>query len=108
MSLFLKQSVSFAEAISNLNELPILVLGHRRPDGDCIGSQVALTRISYLWEKTPGRLMKIPFPDPAKVCGRHTVLFSETSGGGRISGHYGRLCRSPPGGRYFEQTISQG
>ena len=62
MSLFLKQSVSFAEAISNLNELPILVLGHRRPDGDCIGSQVALTRILLSLGKDARAVNEDPIP----------------------------------------------
>lgn len=42
---FLEQSSSFASALSNLKGKPVAVLGHRRPDGDCIGSQVALTRV---------------------------------------------------------------
>jgi phosphoesterase RecJ-like protein len=62
MSLFLKQSASFAEAISNLNELPILVLGHRRPDGDCIGSQVALTRILLSLGKDARAVNEDPIP----------------------------------------------
>lgn len=45
MTNFLTESASFAELIRQLEGLSVLVLGHRRPDGDCIGSQVALTRI---------------------------------------------------------------
>jgi phosphoesterase RecJ-like protein len=45
MTNFLSESASFAELIRQLEGLSVLVLGHRRPDGDCIGSQVALTRI---------------------------------------------------------------
>ena len=45
MTNFLPESASFAELIRQLEGLSVLVLGHRRPDGDCIGSQVALTRI---------------------------------------------------------------
>ena len=45
MTNFLSESASFAELIRQLEGLSVLVLGHRRPDGDCIVSQVALTRI---------------------------------------------------------------
>ena len=45
MTNFLLESASFAELIRQLEGFSVLVLGHRRPDGDCIGSQVALTRI---------------------------------------------------------------
>ncbi len=42
---FLEESAHFAQLLSELKEKPVLVLGHRRPDGDCIGSQVGLTRV---------------------------------------------------------------
>lgn len=42
---FLEESARFAQLLSELKEKPVLVLGHRRPDGDCIGSQVGLTRV---------------------------------------------------------------
>ena len=45
MSVFLSQSESFSQLVQELLGRVVLVLGHRRPDGDCIGSQVALTRI---------------------------------------------------------------
>ena len=45
MTNFLSESASFAELIRQFEGSSVLVLGHRRPDGDCIGSQVALTRI---------------------------------------------------------------
>ena len=45
MTNFLSESASFAELIRQFEGFSVLVLGHRRPDGDCIGSQVALTRI---------------------------------------------------------------
>lgn len=45
MTNFLSESASFAELIRQFDGFSVLVLGHRRPDGDCIGSQVALTRI---------------------------------------------------------------
>ena len=45
MTNFLSESASFAELVRQFDGFSVLVLGHRRPDGDCIGSQVALTRI---------------------------------------------------------------
>ena len=62
MSLFLDQSASFAQAICQLRDLPILVLGHRRPDGDCIGSQVAMTRVLLSLGKNVRAVIMIPFP----------------------------------------------
>ncbi|QYY35338.1 DHH family phosphoesterase [Ruficoccus sp. ZRK36] len=38
-------SESFLQLLSELRGKPVAVLGHLRPDGDCIGSQVALTRV---------------------------------------------------------------
>ena len=76
MSLFLKQSASFAEAISNLNELPILVLGHRRPDGDCIGSQVALTRALIALGKDVRAVNEDPIPRTLQKFVGDTPFFS--------------------------------
>ncbi len=45
MTKFLSESSAFGSLLSELKTSKVLVLGHRRPDGDCIGSQVALTRI---------------------------------------------------------------
>ena len=45
MASFLEESSSFSNAFFQLEGKSVLVLGHRRPDGDCIGSQVALTRV---------------------------------------------------------------
>ena len=45
MASFLEESSAFSSAFSQLAGKSVLVLGHRRPDGDCIGSQVALTRV---------------------------------------------------------------
>ncbi len=45
MTLFLQESSNFANVLDQLRGKDVLVLGHRRPDGDCIGSQVALTRV---------------------------------------------------------------
>lgn len=40
-----KESAVFADAIEKLRGSKVAVLGHFRPDGDCIGSMVALTRL---------------------------------------------------------------
>lgn len=44
-SFFPEHAASFAEAAANLAGKRVAVLGHVRPDGDCIGSQVAMTRL---------------------------------------------------------------
>lgn len=38
-------SAGFARLLASLAGRPIAVVGHARPDGDCIGSQVALARV---------------------------------------------------------------
>jgi phosphoesterase RecJ-like protein len=38
-------SAGFARLMASLASRPIAVVGHARPDGDCIGSQVALARV---------------------------------------------------------------
>jgi len=45
MVLFLEESSAFSSALAQLAGKSVVVLGHRRPDGDCVGSQVALTRV---------------------------------------------------------------
>ena len=45
MTSFLSESSAFSSVVQKLIGSSVLVLGHRRPDGDCIGSQVAITRI---------------------------------------------------------------
>lgn len=42
---FPNESAAFARALDQLPGSRVAVLGHVRPDGDCIGSQVALARI---------------------------------------------------------------
>ena len=44
MTTFLSESSAFATLLGQLHGSSVLVLGHCRPDGDCIGSQVAMTR----------------------------------------------------------------
>lgn len=40
-----EDSVRFAQAIEQLKGQKVAVLGHQRPDGDCIGSTVAVVRV---------------------------------------------------------------
>ncbi|SVB70382.1 uncharacterized protein METZ01_LOCUS223236, partial [marine metagenome] len=42
---FEEESKIFAQALEGLRGKCVVVLGHRRPDGDCIGSQVGLARV---------------------------------------------------------------
>jgi phosphoesterase RecJ-like protein len=42
---FPHHSPAFRVALEGLRGHPVAVLGHMRPDGDCVGSQVALTRV---------------------------------------------------------------
>ena len=42
---FPQQSAQFAAAVQSLQGHKVAVIGHLRPDGDCIGSIVALTRV---------------------------------------------------------------
>ena len=42
---FPEESLVFKEAIQSIVDKRVAVLGHQRPDGDCIGSTVALVRI---------------------------------------------------------------
>ena len=73
---FLKQSAHFTEAISKLNDLPVLVLGHRRPDGDCIGSQVALTRVLIALGKDARAVNEDPIPRTLQKFVGDTPFFS--------------------------------
>jgi bifunctional oligoribonuclease and PAP phosphatase NrnA len=42
---FPSHTPKFRQLVDGLRGRPVAVLGHLRPDGDCIGSQVALTRV---------------------------------------------------------------
>ncbi len=42
---FAEESNIFSQVLEGLRGNRVAVLGHRRPDGDCIGSQVALVRV---------------------------------------------------------------
>lgn len=45
MSYYPKFAGRFAVLLQELKDKPVVVIGHQRPDGDCIGSQVALCRV---------------------------------------------------------------
>ncbi|MDI1336103.1 MAG: DHH family phosphoesterase [Lacunisphaera sp.] len=45
MSYFTKFAGRFAVLLQELEDQKVVVIGHQRPDGDCIGSQVALCRV---------------------------------------------------------------
>jgi len=62
MPAFLEESFLFQKSLSKLDERPILVLGHKRPDGDCVGSQVALTRILISLGKEAKAVNQDPIP----------------------------------------------
>jgi len=62
MSAFLKESDLFKISVSALDDRPILVLGHKRPDGDCVGSQVALTRMLLALGKKAQAVNQDPVP----------------------------------------------
>ncbi len=38
-------AATFCEVIAQWKDQRVAVIGHRRPDGDCVGSQIALTRV---------------------------------------------------------------
>lgn len=45
MKFYPELSAAFARLLASLAGRPVAVVGHARPDGDCIGSQVALARV---------------------------------------------------------------
>ena len=40
-----KDSLLFAKVVESVRDQKVAILGHQRPDGDCIGSTVALVRM---------------------------------------------------------------
>ena len=72
MVLFLEESSAFSSALAQLAGKSVVVLGHRRPDGDCIGSQVALTRVLLSpGNRCPCGECRSCSTDLAKVCRRY-------------------------------------
>lgn len=80
MTTFLSESSAFANLLGQLQGSSVLVLGHCRPDGDCIGSQVAMTRtllklginaMAVNQDPVPRTLQKFvgdtPFYNPSEV-----------------------------------------
>ncbi|MDQ8204972.1 DHH family phosphoesterase [Pelagicoccus sp. SDUM812003] len=45
MSYFPHLAETFSELLASIANDRVLILGHARPDGDCVGSQIALTRL---------------------------------------------------------------
>jgi len=76
MSVFLKESTLFAQAISRLDDRPILVLGHKRPDGDCVGSQVGLTRALLALGKDAQAVNQDPIPRTLRKFGRMGIAWA--------------------------------
>jgi len=107
MSAFLEESVLFQKSLSKLDDRPILVLGHKRPDGDCVGSQVALTRMLLALGKKakavnqdpiPRTLQKFvddtPFISPAEVPeGDYQIITVDCADHGRVGES---LCKRFP------------
>ncbi len=100
MLLFLEESTLFSRALSQLEGKSVLVLGHRRPDGDCVGSQVALTRVLHSLgidakavnnDPVPRTLQKFvgdtPFFRPDEVDGDHYVALTVDCADHKRVGH---------------------
>ncbi|MBT3666114.1 MAG: bifunctional oligoribonuclease/PAP phosphatase NrnA [Opitutae bacterium] len=76
MTSFLQESNLFVNALNELRGKPVLVLGHRRPDGDCIGSQVGLTRILIELGIDARAVNQDPIPRTLKKFVGNTPFFS--------------------------------
>ena len=76
MTSFLQESNLFANALTELKGKPVLVLGHRRPDGDCIGSQVGLTRVLIELGVNARAVNQDPVPRTLKKFVGNTPFFS--------------------------------
>jgi phosphoesterase RecJ-like protein len=76
MTSFLQESNLFANALTELKGKPVLVLGHRRPDGDCIGSQVGLTRVLIELGVNACAVNQDPVPRTLKKFVGNTPFFS--------------------------------
>jgi phosphoesterase RecJ-like protein len=76
MTSFLQESNLFVNALNELRGKPVLVLGHRRPDGDCIGSQVGLTRVLMELGIDARAVNQDPIPRTLKKFVGNTPFFS--------------------------------
>ena len=76
MTSFLQESNLFANALIELKGKPVLVLGHRRPDGDCVGSQVGLTRVLIELGVNARAVNQDPVPRTLKKFVGNTPFFS--------------------------------
>ncbi|AHF90097.1 phosphoesterase [Opitutaceae bacterium TAV5] len=100
---FPRLSPLFAALLADLDrapETPLVVIGHARPDGDCIGSQAALARVLLARgfdticanpDPVPRRVLfasgELPFlryddldADAARIGGERTALFVDCAG----------------------------
>ena len=98
-SYFPEESTTFARNIELLRGHRVAVLGHRRPDGDCIGSQVALTRVLNATGIETLAVNIDPVPRTLKAFVGDTPFFLAADfARGRISRRLGRLRRPCSGG----------
>lgn len=75
-SLYFPGSFSlFREFFDELRKQPVAVIGHMRPDGDCIGSQVALCRMINLRGGQAVAVNRDPVPTNLKPFIRDTPFF---------------------------------
>lgn len=87
----------FAEMVTELAGRKIAVVGHARPDGDCIGSQVALSRVLKSLghevlcvnaDPVPRRLQflsrEVTFVTAAQVPPEHTAIFVDCADHDRV------------------------
>jgi len=98
MTSFLSESTSFSNVVQQLQGSSVLVIGHRRPDGDCVGSQVAMTgilrglgidAIAVNTDPVPRTLQKFvgdtPFVGPSEIKGEdHKIVTVDCADHARI------------------------
>ena len=77
-SYFPEFSDAFARLITQLKGKKVAVIGHIRPDGDCIGSQVALCRILRSQGIEATALNQHPIPTNLREFVKDTAFISDT------------------------------
>lgn len=94
MAFYPKHRKAFLKALESLGGKRVAVLGHKRPDGDCIGSQVALCRVLHakgieatvIHDDLVPRVLRSFIADtPSVVAGPHATTTSAGEEGGRLS-----------------------
>jgi bifunctional oligoribonuclease and PAP phosphatase NrnA len=90
-------SARFAEWLRSLDSRPIVVVGHARPDGDCVGAQVAMARMLRAAghaalcanpDPVPRRLQFLTRDEPFQTAdslphGHYVVVFVDCADNGR-------------------------